>query len=361
MDNQVEKTILCCIEASFYNNPVFDGLIREEIQFLLNQLNFENGEIGDAISSLVSTGRINRVQEGYYRIETDQYYHYWFSYRPEHELVKPELLDFIIHYFKKMIKKHGKLKAKVDFSVLVSEIMQEGFIKKETQLALKRLIYGKLLSDNEGIISLSPQYTHNMSYSELMAQHHSSTPRPILDKVLPLVEDIINKRQDGRSISIDPLEEFENYLDYLNYKNFSIWYHATQTEWKSINYRIMPKSFLVLSASICESILSLIVKYAKDNSLSMLKKLDENPKNWKFHNLIESACTGQNPLIDNDRLKISLINLNEDRKSIHAGYLINRYNYQTIPNINLEKAEIAKETVLNFTRRCVEWLRANSL
>ena len=195
-----------------------------------------------------------------------------------------------------------------------------------------------------------------MLYTELMNQHKNITKRPYLLKILPIVGEVISSRNTGRLKSSNSMDNFNELLGELSFENFNDWYFTTQREWISINYNIQPKSYLILSAALCESMLALTVNFAQDKSLSMLKKLDTNARKWKFQNLIDSACTGSSPIINNDKLKNSLLELNEYRKGIHAGFLINKYQNRKIPINKSEEAEFAKETVLKLARRVVDWI-----
>lgn len=186
--------------------------------------------------------------------------------------------------------------------------------------------------------------------------------QPLFEKVLPIVKDVVRRRQDGRLPSVEPIVAFDGVLETLGRRNFTVWWRSLTGELAGTNPLTSPKAYLLLSAGVCEAMLAFVAGIARQSGLSMTKGLEDDPKKWKLINLIEAGSSGSRPIVSEPSLRAGLISLNVSRQQIHAGALLSQFGSQgVVPDVKQEEARLAKEYTEKLGRRILEWLQENNL
>ena len=273
----------------------------------------------------------------------------------------PKAVDFPVDYLRKLQRDVGRDKAQITTSDLVAAGMRQGISQLDMEVAVTLLVYASFLRINSDVVGLEQGKEQFPLYSAIKGTMPPTQHRRVFDKVLPIVRDTIRRRSDGRLPSVDPLVSFGSVLEKIGHKNFLIWWYSLSGELSTTNPLTSPKSYLLLSAGICEAMLALVATLARQKDLSMAKNLDDDPKRWKLVSLIEAASSGTHPIVS-DPLRAGLMALNGFRQQIHAGALLSQYGDQgIIPDVKQEEARLAKEYMEKLGRRILDWLQENRL
>ena len=287
MNDAVVAAIQAALEASIFQAPRNPGLTSDELIEVLNKLDFKDGEIRDAISDLWKAGRTQQIRDGKWTLDPNLLM--WpmpWGAADDSYPAKPKAVDFPIVCLRKLQREVGRDAAKINRSDLVAAAMREGFDQFDIEVAITLLECGRFLLINSDVIELEPGKEGFPLYSEMQKNLPPMRRRPVFDKVLPVVKDTIRRRGDGRLPSADPLVSFGSILERIGHRNFVVWWHSLSGELSTINPLISPKSYLLLSAGICEAMLALVATLARQKDLSMVKNLDDDPKRWKLVSLI---------------------------------------------------------------------------
>jgi hypothetical protein len=362
MNGEVIGAIQAALEASIFQSPRNPGLTLDEIQEVLKRLDFKEGEIKDTIADLWRLGRIEQISDGKYRLDPNlMLLPMMWGISVENYPAKPEALDFPIVYLRGLQREVGRGNAKISRSDLVAAGSAQGNDPLDMEIAVTLLEYSRILQINSEIVELAPGTENRPLYSQILKNTGSPRRHPTFERVLPFVSDTIRRREDGRLPSAEPLVSFDSVLEKIGHKNFGVWWHSLWGELNTINPLSHPKSYLLLSAGVCEAMLALVVALAREKGLSMAKKLDDDPKNWKLINLIEAASSGPRPIVA-DPLRAGLLSLNLSRQHIHAGAVLSQYRERgVVPDVKQEDARFAKEYTDRLGRRILEWLQENGL
>jgi len=362
--DKVQTAVMEALEASVFKMPLAPGLSEDEIIHVLTRIDFKLGEIKDAIAMLWNEQRIQRLNNDLWHINVAEYAFFLMMSGRKYENypANPVAVDFPVKYLRELQREVGRNNAKVQRNVLVAEGMRLKMSENDLEVAITLLSYCRVLNIENDLVSLPDGKDWAPLYSEYLGNSHPFFPRPVFDKVLPIVADVIDRRTDGRRPSSDSLEAFSSILKGLGFANFSVWWLSTYHEYLSNNPLNSPKSSLVLAAALCEGMLSLVAELARSKDLSMAKGLDDDPKNWKLAKLVEAACSGQHPIISNPNLRAGLLDLNRNRQSIHVGALIGQYGKTSlVPDVWNEDARLAKENAHLLARSILDWADTNHL
>jgi hypothetical protein len=363
MNEAVLGAIHCALEASIFQAPRDPGLSSSELQEVLRKLDFKEGEINDGVSDAWKLGKIQSTPDGRWFLDPNLLM--WpmlLGYADDNYPANPKAVDFPISHLRKLQRDVGRDKARISRSDLVATAMRDGISQLDMEVAITLLEFGRFLRISSDIVELEPGREQYPLYSAMAKNSLALRRRPVFDSLLPIVSDTIRRRQDGRLPSAEPLVSFESVLEKIGHKNFSVWWHSTTGELSTTNPLTSSKSYLLLSAAVCEAMLALVATLARDKGLSMLKPLENDPRKWKLVNLIEAACSGPKPIIADPPLRAGLMSLNSTRQQIHVGALLSQYKDQSIvPDVKQEDARLAKEYTDKLGRRLLDWFQENGL
>lgn len=362
MDRKVEDFLLTALEASVYLAPLEPGLTAEELREVGRPLGFESGEISDGLRHHAV---YPRYPDGTFHT-TDLLAHRLLDFEerdPDPRNVPA--FDFVRGHLQQLARKVGKDKAKLTREALVAAGVAQGLDRHALEVAVTcSLISGTLAEGDDGAISnTGPNCRYDLA-SAIRESHRQArfpvTKREFLRKLLPLVQDVLSRRTDGRPKSAEPLVAFEKLLPSLGHAYFTDWWKLNVKEFQLADAELQPTTVTVLAAALCEGALTFIVNHAEKTGLAMPGLPPTDPQQWKFDKLIEAAKRGPHPIFTGDKgdafIAERALQLNFLRQRIHAGRIIKERTKIPRPDIRPEEARAAKETVDQVLRKILDWL-----
>lgn len=359
------QDLLACLEAAIFEAPQAPYLTASELKQLLP-------ECGDhEFSQLLQTAKRGQEVEHYRgvagayslggKIRTSRLM-FWRPGDPR----DPACFDFVHGELRDLFRHLGP-SGRVALETLVERGLMVGLGKSELYVAAEVLsnkpynhlhrVEGGLLAPQAACMNLEPG-----SFSEMATDPHPMAKfRPDFDRVRVRVRDVIARREDGRPASADPEDVFGELLVKLKPDWLRMWWSQTVREWKLLNPHTNPAAALVLTAALAEGALGALAYNAVTLGLTLkTERLNNDPKNWKFQDLIKVACTG-NPALVDDRLRASLADLNQTRQRIHAGRLLSEHPEGPIPDLRPEEVERGRHAMRQLLRGALDLVSKNGL
>jgi hypothetical protein len=174
-------------------------------------------------------------------------------------------------------------------------------------------------------------------------------------KLHPIVQDVVQRRADGRSLASEPLGAFAERLAVLGYAPFRMWWQQTVAELRLLDAATTPVASAVLAASLVEGALTFVVRHAHTLGVLGSKTFDDPPQKWKIEDLVSSACAGRATAILDAGARHRADALIRVRQRIHAGRMLSEYP-GGVPDLRPEEARDARSTADLVVRRILDWL-----
>lgn len=211
------------------------------------------------------------------------------------------------------------------------------------------------------MIAFSPG-RENFALPSEQARANNGPPRrrELLQRLYPMVRDVIERRSDGRSLAAEPFEAFGERLSGLGYGHFRAWWVQTVTELRRLDLSLNPVIAAVLSAALVEGALAFVVRHARQLGLGVLgsKTFDGSPQTWKIDDLVSSASSGGASAILDQPARHRADALIKVRQRIHAGRMLSDYP-GGVPDLRPEESRDARQTAELVVRRILDWLDRN--
>jgi hypothetical protein len=270
------------------------------------------------------------------------------------EFVRTELLE--------LARELGEAAAKLNRDVLVERGVAKGLDRRQLELAITVTTRDGIFEEKDGMVGHG---RGKINWVLPSVQAKSKTPwKPRsswLNKVVPIVDDVISRRTDSRQATTNPLDAFENKLSDLGCERFRAWWVQKRHEIKTLDPRLQPVAATVLAAALAEAALAFIVPLAKKQGL--MKLLDASkPRTWKFADMVKGARSSAADIqgVLDERTAQRCLDLNDTRQRIHAGFLIDTVASGPIPDLRPEEARDANQTVELLVRKVLDWLESVS-
>lgn len=348
----LQQMVLTAVEASYYVEPRSPGLSFEELVEVGRGVGREQGEImmGLRYAGQDVQNRNARYTLAQDRLDVGGLADFVMGYDPWPRNV--EAFQFVHDSCQRMLRQSARVE--IEREVMVAQAAAAGIPSKDTEVAITLLILAGRLVDQEGI--LRQQVAGWASPKEQRDSTDRHLPRDDLRKMLPLVQDVISRRSDGRPSAADPVDAFAEALTLLGHDRFSLWWQQMKAELLRASPRNSPTTVLVLAAAMAEAALALSVRRALESGTTMQRNLPDDPRQWKFHKLLESARSGSAPILPDAREADRCLKLNETRQRIHVGNLLVAMPAGNIPDTKPEEATEALAVLRLTLRRVLEWI-----
>lgn len=355
LDKLVEEALYCSIFAA----PKSPGLSHAEIIEVGKRLNCREGELEDAIQYVLQTDRAGRVL-GDRRLRTkDNPWLCDFLLADDPDYRNVHAFDFVTAELNLLARTVGVRSVKLDRSVLVERAKAASLPTKDVEVAITHMVMAEHLTEKDGVLTLGQQWRSQTASEQVAHQSDGFRRRNELrEKVFPIVQDVVERRDDGRPAAAEPLDAFVEQLATLGFEPFQLWWRQTVAELRRLDPSINPVSVAVLSAALVEASLTFVVKHARSLGLGVFKSkdFDGEPRSWKIDDLIKSAATGGESAVIDSSTKVRAEELCRTRQRIHAGRMLS--DYPSGPtDLRPEEARDAKQTADIVVRRVIDWLR----
>ncbi len=354
----IVQVLETALECSYYYAPNDAGLTLDELIEIGSRLEIRKGELSDAvISQGLSRNRNNRFEHGPTLV------HKFMGpgmlnpdYRPLKEM------DFIHSELKELARNEGVANAKMARDVLIARAEKAGHSRHNIEVAIVVSMVAKRVTETNGIIQAVKGIEQSSPPSELERLHggyihHVNTIREPVNR---LVADVVARRQDGRSKSIDALNEFANWLEYLGYKPFRLWWMQILSEMRTADNNTSSVTVTVLAAALMEGSLTFIVRYAISlkNGMFGSKDWEREPNAWRIDDLVKAASgSGPDAILD-QASKLRADALIRVRQRIHAGRMLVEYP-SGVQDLRPEEAREARMTLELVVRKILDWIETH--
>lgn len=357
----VDDFIVSALEASILVSPRDHGLTRDELLEAGQRAGFKVGELSDGV------GRAQRVMswgQSKLRIKKSDPTQLCADFNhpmdPEHRDIAA--FDFIRREIRALAAEVGEAGARLSRDVLVERGVARGIKREALEVAITVTTLDDILEENEGVIShRRGRLGWILPSAQFESRRHGrdfSYKRKWLAVALPLVQDVIARRSDGRTTAANPLDAFEGLLADLGHERFRAWWVQKRHELRLLDTSLQPVAITVLAAALAEAALSFVVPRAQ--AAGLMKSVDlSKPRGWRFVDLIKGAKSGDpnvHAILD-ERSGQRCLDLNEARQRIHAGFLIDTVQTGPIPDLKPEQARDALQTTDILVRKVIEWLQ----
>lgn len=354
MDTEVADMLSEALLCSVFVSPNNPGLTYEELKEVARRLGRREGETNDALKNVMNNHAGGRWMPEEY------VFRHGLSFPEEPDLRNLRAFDYVVKEMNERILDDGVQQAQLNRSVIVERAVGEGFDRTEVEAAITYMVLGETFIETEG--NLRPRRREGImalpgEQIGRMNRRSEAPTHPHRAKILPVVKDIIARRDDGRQRHADPLDAFPDALEQLGYKNFRLWWTQTVGEMRRSEPSSAPVACLVLSAALVEGALTFVVKYARDTERGPFQSPDfrGEPHRWKIDDLIKSAATGSEAAILSQHLRTKAEMLTKTRQRIHAGRMLTDYPGGP-PDLRPEEARDAKGTAEQVARAVLDWL-----
>jgi hypothetical protein len=356
MNAEIVSYFKAALECSIFIRPAEPGLSYEELRELGRRLNYQDGEIGDAIHHAgLAYLNTKRVVPG-----PDVTTSWVFYFREEPELRNLDAFDFVVSELNERVKADGVVRAQLERSVIAERAFSCGIPRDAVEAAILYQVMAKSLIEKDGFI----RFSHNSGVHEVPSKfynqqpHHQIHRKPRRARVLPIVKDIIARRADGRPRFAEPLDAFADELEKLNFGMFRLWWTQTVAELRRCEATSTPLSAAVLSAALVEGALTFVVKHARSLKLEVFrsKDFDGDPRGWKIDDLIKSAASGSGSAVLDQQTRARAETLCRTRQRIHAGRMLSEYP-GGVPDLRPDEARDAKAIAEQVVRCVLDWLQ----
>lgn len=195
MNQEIINLLKTAVECSVFLSPTDPGLSYEEILEVGKRAGFQAGEVGDA----------------------------------------------------------GARNAQLERSVVIERALANGIPRKDIEVAFTYQILAGLLTEKDGFLRFSSNSgvrglpsTQREAHSRVQLTRKAGRAR-----MYPIVQDIIERRTDGRQKSAEPLDAFADLLDKLGYGAFRLWWAQTVAELRRADAHSSPVSVSVPGRGAC--------------------------------------------------------------------------------------------------------------
>lgn len=358
---QIKEFISSALECSAYVAPTEFGLTLDELLEVASRTGFGKGEVEDAVSSVASlnhsTGRLLPETRG---IWTN------FHFRKEPDYRDFAAFEFVLSEFHHLTRAEGLPNARLGRAVIVERAVAAGKSRAATEAALTVYIHEGQLIESDGIVRLTKPLIMCTLPSEQRAQ--ASGPSVIgkdlsedeRRKVYRAVEDVVERRADGRPKVSEALDAFPETLASLGYAPFRGWWIHTLAELRLASPSHSPTTVSVLSAALVEGCLTFVVAHARSLRVGPMgsNNFSGSPTTWKLDDLVSSASGGGPHAILDQATRARADKLIRSRQRIHAGrMLVDHPN--GVPDLRPEEAREAVATAELVVRAVMDWVTAH--
>jgi hypothetical protein len=358
MNQEIISLLSAALECSVFINPTDPGLTHEEILEVGKRAGYQPGEVADAAR------HAGERPPGSNRFLPNQASrHMWAAYfLEEPDLRNFTAFDFVVTELNNRVRADGAANSKVERSVVVERAVAAGIPRNAIEAAITYQVLAGQLAEKDGVLRFAHVSGVHQLPSETLAQlsrsHQRAIPRPARCRAHPIVSDIVERRADGRSQYVEPLDAFAEQLDKLRYGPFRLWWRQTVAELRQGDTQVTPVAVSVLAAALVEGALTFVVRHARSLNLGVFrsKDFDGDPRTWKIDDLVASAASGSDTAILDVHTRNRAEILIKTRQRIHAGRMLSEFP-NGVSDLRPEEARDAKATAEIVVRRVLDWLQ----
>lgn len=361
MNNDVADFVTSALEASILVSPRDHGLTLEEVLEVGQRAGFKPGELSDAIGRVRPAMRwgekkMRLEKSGPTSLSAD------FNHATEPEFRDAEAFEFVRLELRTLAAEVGEAAARLSRDALVERAAARGLARGAVEVAITVTVMDEILEEVDGVIGHRRGRLNWVLPSTQLASRGRrdwTLKRKWLAMAMPLVQDVISRRSDGRPVAANPLDAFEAALADFGCERFRAWWVQKRHELRLLDTSLQPVAVTVLAAALCEAALSFIVPRAQANGL--MKSIDlSKPRGWRFVDLVKGAKSSDPSVraILDERTAQRCLDLNDGRQRIHAGFLIDAAQTGPIPDLKPEQARDALHTTDLLVRKVIDWLDA---
>jgi hypothetical protein len=359
--SDIDNFIVSALEASIFVAPRDHGLTSEELVEVGQRLNFRPGELNDAIVRARNEGgwapRLRIQRPSPMRLSAD----FNMPQKPDFRDIKA--FEFVRTELVELAREVGAAGARLSRDILVERGAARGLDRQALEVAITVTVLDGILEEKDGLVGHPPgRLQWVLPTAQLgSSRREQAFDRPWLAKSLPLVQDVIARRTDGRPAAANPLDAFEGVLAKLEQDRFRAWWVQKRGELRLLEPARQPVAVIVLGAALVEAALSFVVPRAQ--AAGLMKSIDRSkPRLWRFPDLVKGAKSSDPAVraILDERSAQRCLELNDARQRIHAGFLIDTVPNGPIPDLKPEQARDAVQTVDLLVRKVIEWLDSSS-
>ena len=276
------------------------------------------------------------------------------------ELRNFEVLDFILSEMNAEMAETGGKFARLDRNVLVERAAGRQLARHAVEGAITLLVWMGNWIEEDRVVRSKYGNPHKPLPTEQRREpnaHRQTRAFPDRKAALPLVQDTIDRRSDGRPVSPEPLNAFAEKLESLGYGKFRLWWTQMVRELDGLQPERSPVATCVLAAALVEGCLTFVVSHARKQGLSVFQSGDfgKPPQSWKINDLAASAASGGESAILKSSARARADQLILTRQRIHAGRMLADYPAGP-PDLRPEEARDAKATAEMVVRAVLDWL-----
>jgi hypothetical protein len=356
----VVEVVRAALECSVYLAPTAPGLAHDEVLEVGRRLGFQEGEVGDALSSAagpICWGDTKLLPQK--KVFWSQFN--LFLEDPDYR--NPRAFDFVSKELISAVRSVGARNAHMDREVLVAKAVASGVLERDVEAAITIMVLDDHLLEKNGVVSFVPGRECYPTASEQLEQTRSSghSHQParnhVRAQVYDIVKDVLARRTDSRPRSAEPLDAFADALEKLGYGHFQLWWRQMAAELRHADTSLSPVAISVFSAALVEGALTFVVKHARGLGLGVMgsKTFEGDPRTWKIDDLVSSAAAGHDSAILDESARLHAVDLIRVRQRIHAGRMLSEFP-GGIPDLRPEEAREARSTAVLVVRRVLDWL-----
>jgi hypothetical protein len=356
---ELKQLIKDALECSVYVAPTASGLSWSELTEIAKQLGYEQGEISDAIELTLRSE--DAFQKGTRLEPTEDMVPMWdqFHWKTEPDFRSLDAFNHVRQELQDVSRKLGARDAKLERSILVERGVAKGLKRHDIEVAIQISLYTNHFVEKDGMIILPPARVDWPLPCEQLTRSSIKDfqRRPNLEKLHPIVQDIVERRKDGRSASVQALDAFAERLETLGHSVFRSWWIQMVAELRRLDVTLNPVATSVISAALVEGALTFVVKHARAIGIGPMGSdtFKDAPRTWKIDDLVKSAARGDQAAILDPGMLERAKALIEVRQRIHAGRML--VDYPTgVPDLRPEDARDAKQTADLVVRRIIDWV-----
>ena len=347
---EIVRFLQVALECSVYLAPLDPGLSYAEISEVGKRAGLQGGEIEDALPGLALShfGGSKRLLPAPNAL--------WIVFSipqvPEYRSIAA--FDFMHSQFNASLRAEGKRNARLERSVIVERAIAANIPPRDIEAAITISVMCDLLVDKDGVLSSKSGMVYEPLPSQQQSGQQASKPmrNEMRERAHAIVNDVIERRTDGRPKHAEPFDAFSDALDLLSYGPFRLWWTQLVAELRHSTAQSSPLSTLVLAAALVEGALTFVVQHARAKGLGVFRSSDfaGDPRTWKIEDLIKSAASGSESTILDERTRLRASALVQTRQRIHAGRMLSEYPSGGMPDLRPEEARDAKATAEQVVR-----------
>ena len=350
------------LECSVYICPKEPGLTYDELVEFGRQVGLQPGEIGDAMPE------VSVMYVGQRMILPDP--HKIMGWIAPNIVEEPDFRNFAAFDFwhaamDESRRASGTSRARLDREVVIERAAARGIPRQDMEVALSVETLCGHVNDKDGVIVPTRNGGTGMLASTELRKTGGTFGAPRRnekrERAFPLVNDIIQRRNDGRPRYAEPLDAFADKLDGLGYGHFKLWWRQMVSQLRQTDPETTPVAALVLAAALVEGCLTFVAKHGHGLGVGVFgsKTFEDDPRRWKIEDLVNGAAAGQKAAILGNRDKQRAETLIASRQRIHAGRMLSDFP-RGVPDLRPEEARDAKAIADTVVRCVLDWLELHS-